>query len=248
MEEVKAAVAPPFPPATKKRPLDSNAHSTYFKIRAVIRDLPSVLTPSLFSIFKSVANWCENLKFTPLVDSGNSRMGSKNYTDRLRRPRKKSIRILLEEIRGSRVLLQNSDPIQEGYFYFKSKQHTSKTLTPAYMSERRAQGLCYFRDEPFTPQHGLSHKKLQLHVMEVDELQDNEEKEVLLENSMGPNFTYPQISVHALTGITNFQTMCVTFYHQKTPLQVLIDGGSTHKFLDIEVPKRLGCRIDALDY
>ncbi|KAG2404337.1 uncharacterized protein HKW66_Vig0112590 [Vigna angularis] len=39
MEEVKAAVAPPFPPATKKRPLDSNGHSTYLKIRAVIRDL-----------------------------------------------------------------------------------------------------------------------------------------------------------------------------------------------------------------
>jgi len=39
MEEVKAAVAPPFPPATKKRPLDSNANSTYFKIRAAVRDL-----------------------------------------------------------------------------------------------------------------------------------------------------------------------------------------------------------------
>ncbi|XP_029130601.1 uncharacterized protein LOC114916981 [Cajanus cajan] len=115
------------------------------------------------------------------------------------------------------------------------------------MSERRAQGLCYFCDEPFTPEHGLSHKKLQLHVMEVDELQDNEEDEVLLGNSMGPNSTDPQIYVHAITGIANFQTMRVTGYHKKKPLHVLIDSGSTHNFLDIEVAKRLGCRIDAFD-
>ncbi|KAK7394778.1 hypothetical protein VNO78_15317 [Psophocarpus tetragonolobus] len=37
MEEAKAAVM--APPATKKRPLDSNSHSNYFKIRSVIRDL-----------------------------------------------------------------------------------------------------------------------------------------------------------------------------------------------------------------
>ncbi|TKY65460.1 hypothetical protein E2542_SST08319 [Spatholobus suberectus] len=39
MEEAKAAMAPPVPPTTKKRPLDSNTHSNYFKIRALIRDL-----------------------------------------------------------------------------------------------------------------------------------------------------------------------------------------------------------------
>uniref|UniRef100_A0A151UFB4 Uncharacterized protein n=1 Tax=Cajanus cajan TaxID=3821 RepID=A0A151UFB4_CAJCA len=130
---------------------------------------------------------------------------------------------------------------------FKSKQQTSKTLTLAYMSERREKGLCYFCDEPFTPEHGLSHKKLQLHLMEVDELQDNEEEEVLLENSMGPNSTDPQISVHAFPEIANFQTMCVTGYHKKKPLHVLNDSDSTHNFLDIEVVKRLGCRIDAFD-
>ena len=50
------------------------------------------------------------------------------------------------------------------------------------MSDKRAKGLCYFCDEPFMPEHGLSHKTLQLHVMEVDELQECAEEEVLLEN------------------------------------------------------------------
>jgi len=115
------------------------------------------------------------------------------------------------------------------------------------MSDRRAKGLCYFCDEPFTPEHGLSHKTLQLHVMEVDELQEGAEEEVLLENSMGSSSTDPQIFVHALMGIANFHTMRVTGYYQKKPLHVLIDSGSTHNFLDIEVAKRLGCNSDAFD-
>lgn len=129
----------------------------------------------------------------------------------------------------------------------KTKQQASKTLTPAYMSDRRAKGLCYFCDEPFTPEHGLTHKTLQLHVMEVDELQEGAEEEVLLENSMGSNSIDPQISVHALTGIANFHTMRVTGYYQKKPLHVLIDSGSTHNFLDIEAAKRLGCKSNAFD-
>lgn len=55
MEEAKPAMGPPPPPApptTKKRPLeDSNAHSNYFKIRAVIRDLrPHFLEVQLFHV------------------------------------------------------------------------------------------------------------------------------------------------------------------------------------------------------
>ena len=49
------------------------------------------------------------------------------------------------------------------------------------------------------PEHGLSHKTLQLQVMEVDELQEGAEEEVFLENSMGSSSIDPQIFVHALT-------------------------------------------------
>ena len=47
----------------------------------------------------------------------------------------------------------------------KPKTQTTKQLTPAYMSERRAKGLYYFLDEPFTPAHSQTHKKLQIYVM-----------------------------------------------------------------------------------
>ena len=41
------------------------------------------------------------------------------------------------------------------------------------MSERRAKGLCYFCDKPFSVEHGLTHKKLQIHLMEVDDIEED---------------------------------------------------------------------------
>ena len=56
----------------------------------------------------------------------------------------------------------------------------------------------------------------------------------------------PQISVHALSGCPNFQTMRVTRLYGKTPLHILIDSGSTHNFLDISLAKKLGCRLEEI--
>ncbi|KAK7295066.1 hypothetical protein RJT34_17969 [Clitoria ternatea] len=39
MEEAKISTEAPLPPTSKKRPLDYDANSNYFKIRAVVRDL-----------------------------------------------------------------------------------------------------------------------------------------------------------------------------------------------------------------
>ncbi|KAJ1397521.1 hypothetical protein SESBI_31769 [Sesbania bispinosa] len=89
-----------------------------------------------------------------------------------------------------------------------SKFKTGKTLTPAFMSERRANGLCYFCDEPYSHEHSLTHKKLQLHVLEVLEDKETvEEPSVLAEFSDADEL---QISVHALSGVANFKTMRVT--------------------------------------
>lgn len=49
------------------------------------------------------------------------------------------------------------------------------------------------------------------------------------------------ISLQAFTGVCGYQTIRVTGYHEKRPLQVQIDTGSTHNFIDHEVAKKLGC-------
>ncbi|KAJ1396383.1 Retrotransposon gag domain [Sesbania bispinosa] len=126
-----------------------------------------------------------------------------------------------------------------------SKFKTGKALTPAFMSERRANGLCYFCDEPYSHEHSLTHKKLQVHVLEVLEDKETvEEPDALAEFSDTDEL---QISVHGLSGVANFKTMRVTGHYQKHPVHILIDSGSTHNFLDIGFAQRYGCRIEDLD-
>ncbi|KAL2330578.1 hypothetical protein Fmac_018159 [Flemingia macrophylla] len=129
----------------------------------------------------------------------------------------------------------------------KPKTHTTKQLTPAFMSERRAKGLCYFCDEPFTPEHSRTHKKLQIHVMELDDTSDSEEVVDPADDSTVDIYSDPLISVNALTGVTKFKTMRVTGQSRKKPLHILIDSGSTHNFLDVNVANRLGCKIEDMD-
>ncbi|WVZ08838.1 hypothetical protein V8G54_022184 [Vigna mungo] len=121
-----------------------------------------------------------------------------------------------------------------------NQRHSNKKLTPAFMTERRSKGLCYFCDEPYSPAYALTHKKLEIHVLEVS---DNEEEIVDqlvdIQEDDNPSLD-PHISVNALTGIATFKTMRVTGYFKKKPLHILIDSGSTHNFLDESVAKNLG--------
>nr|KYP41338.1 hypothetical protein KK1_037304 [Cajanus cajan] len=126
-----------------------------------------------------------------------------------------------------------------------SKGKLRRNLTPAYMNERREKGLCYFCDEPFMYEHSLTHKKLQLHMVEIDKEEDDEtlQSETMVKET---DFGDPHISVNALTGVQGFGTMRVTGSYKKKPLHILIDSGSTHNFLDVDIAKKLGCRIQAM--
>ncbi|GJS27844.1 hypothetical protein Tco_0488464 [Tanacetum coccineum] len=53
----------------------------------------------------------------------------------------------------------------------------------------------------------------------------------------------PQISLNALNGFNTFQTMRVTGKVGKHELHILVDFGSTHNFLDVNVPKHVGCLV-----
>uniref|UniRef100_A0A151UHZ0 Retrovirus-related Pol polyprotein from transposon 17.6 n=1 Tax=Cajanus cajan TaxID=3821 RepID=A0A151UHZ0_CAJCA len=113
------------------------------------------------------------------------------------------------------------------------------------MSERRAKGLCYFCDQPFTIEHSLTHKKLQIHVMEIRSPTESEEEEQETEEG-GIVSVEPQISINALIGVPCFKTMRVTGYYKKKPIHILIDSGNTHNFLDVVVAKKLGCKLEDL--
>ncbi|CAL0311123.1 unnamed protein product [Lupinus luteus] len=147
---------------------------------------------------------------------------------------------------GGRPLLNHKPTNVDDAELVKEKPRGGRSLTPAYMNERRAKGLCYFCDEPFTPEHNLTHKKLQIHLLEIDDLEEpTVVNEGLQEVSIKP-CEDPHISVNALTGVASFKTMRVTGRVHKRPLHILIDSGSTHNFMDKHVAEKLGCRIEVL--
>lgn len=49
-------------------------------------------------------------------------------------------------------------------------------------------------------------------------------------------------SLQAFTGVNVYQTIRVICYHDKRPLLVLIDTGSTYNFINQEISKKIGCK------
>jgi len=79
-----------------------------------------------------------------------------------------------------------------------------KSLTHAFMSERRSKGLCYFCDEPFTPTHALTHKKLEIHVKSM--MIDHQIWRRRIHLKIFSRILDPHICVHAFMGVANFKT------------------------------------------
>jgi len=126
-----------------------------------------------------------------------------------------------------------------------TKPKFQRKLTSTYMSERKAKGLCYFCDEPYSIEHSLVHKKLQIHVMEMDN-DDITVDDTTGEEREPTQSAEPQISVNALRRVTGFRTMRITGYYQRKPMRILIDSGNTHNFLDVQVAKNYGCTIEQM--
>lgn len=114
-------------------------------------------------------------------------------------------------------------------------------LSQEEMSRRRAAGLCYFCDENYSPGHYLKHKKTQLFTMDCEEDEEIIHKEE--ENDEEEQSDNAHISVNAVAGISDYQTMRVKGVHEKRSFFTLIDSGSTHNFMDTVVAEKLGCEM-----
>ena len=58
----------------------------------------------------------------------------------------------------------------------------------------------------------------------------------------------PTISLHAINGLTESsqQTMRIVGRYKRKPIHLLIDSGSTHNFLDLNIARGLGCNLQAI--
>jgi hypothetical protein len=130
-----------------------------------------------------------------------------------------------------------------------------KRLTPAELQSRRERGLCYNCDERFQPGHRCRRQFFILIVgPETYDPDTNLLTDTLLqfepdpaqqlpqpEPKLDPN---PQISLHALMGHSIPQTLRMLGHINKQPLNVLIDSGSTHNFIQDRIAKSLGLSME----
>ncbi|XP_048596340.1 uncharacterized protein LOC106362703 [Brassica napus] len=122
-----------------------------------------------------------------------------------------------------------------------------KRISFEEMQERKRKGLCMFCEEPFTPGHQLKHRRAEFLFMEAETEFDEEIalEEQIRETTLvdDQDDKVPTISVHALNGCPTFNCMRLMGQYGKRKLHILIDPGSTHNFLNIQVAKGLGCSL-----
>ncbi|GJW13110.1 retrotransposable element Tf2 [Tanacetum coccineum] len=139
---------------------------------------------------------------------------------------------------------------------WRNKQPTAssspyrKQLTQKKIEDKRSKGLCFYCDQKYFPRHKCSGQVFLLEVI-VDnkdqegnsiELEECLEEEIVWEQEpVGEGIVNPQISLNAITGVYNYQTMRVMGYVKKSELHILVDSGSTHNFLNTKMARQLAC-------
>ncbi|KAH0652768.1 hypothetical protein KY289_030446 [Solanum tuberosum] len=137
---------------------------------------------------------------------------------------------------------------------FQGNANGKKLLTAAEMDEKKAKGLCFLCDEKYVMGHVCKAKK-QLFLIELCEegdvtMAEDLEPDQFQDQEAIDNIANPEkcmtISLQAFTGVTGYQTIRVTGYHEKRPLQILIDTCSTHNFIYEEMARQLGCKASTI--
>ncbi|KAL8087895.1 hypothetical protein AgCh_037873 [Apium graveolens] len=138
-------------------------------------------------------------------------------------------------------------PDQLALTKFNPRQARNNRFVPADVrAEKIAKGLCYFCDQPYERGHKCKFRESQLFTVEVpgDVEQIDEEREMIqsvLEESE------PCISVSTLAGGQNFQTMRIRGITKNKVISILVDSGSTHNFVDVNLAKSLNCDLESID-
>ena len=130
---------------------------------------------------------------------------------------------------------------------------STRSPTREERDDRRRRGLCMWCGVKFTPGHSCP--RSQLYQLLVEDCDSNEEPEIFsdcvetMEENVGKGeemVTIHTISVQALLGSENCQTMRLQGRIKNQLVIVLVDSGSTHNFIDSTVAKRLGCALHTI--
>ncbi|GKA46856.1 putative reverse transcriptase domain-containing protein [Tanacetum coccineum] len=99
-----------------------------------------------------------------------------------------------------------------------------RRLSQKEMEEKKAKNLCFYCDQRYVPSYKCTGQD-----------ETSQPNQILAEG--------PQISLHALNGIQGNQTLRVVGMVGKIPVHILIDTGSTHNFIDVNVATKSGMSV-----
>ncbi|XP_047326494.1 uncharacterized protein LOC124930180 [Impatiens glandulifera] len=123
-------------------------------------------------------------------------------------------------------------------------QGSMKQLEPAVFDEKRRKGLCYKCDQKWEPNHKCKTKLFMISANEEEALPDVQlVQETVVDDPslLQPNSVEePAISLHALTGSKNFQTLQIRGKIGSLPVVILIDTGITHNFINSRILRNIG--------
>nr|TKS00522.1 hypothetical protein D5086_0000182490 [Populus alba] len=115
-----------------------------------------------------------------------------------------------------------------------------RRITSQEAKERREKGLCFYCDDKFAPGHRCI--RPQLFMME-DILFEDCPADVDMDIESNGEEAIPEISFHALARTNHPQTFRVIGKVGNKEVTVLIDGGSTHNFIDQAVVSKLALPV-----
>ena len=114
-------------------------------------------------------------------------------------------------------------------------------MTREELRDRSAKGLCWHYDEPWNHDHHCKRG----HLLLIEPPEDMEEEvEEYEEEVMDEEQPLIDITVYALVGYANPQTMKVGGLLKQQPITILIDTGSTNNFMNSKVAVQMALPIE----
>nr|GEU31271.1 transposon Ty3-G Gag-Pol polyprotein [Tanacetum cinerariifolium] len=107
--------------------------------------------------------------------------------------------------------------------------------------KRREKGLCYYCDDKYTPGHKCSKPQFFM-IGDAEEIENENPTNDALETQADE--VQGEISFHAISETILPQTLRLPRRIQNKDVVVLVDGSSTHNFMDQELVNRLGLQVN----